>query len=138
MTAIIERLLLARAIHHFHTPALCLTVFHYIVSMMCGHLCPKDKDVPWQFSYINDKHKVFYRKIRNKFFVKMRQKNWSSNRIMTPKKYRFLKIHQENIKKVLVPLSKLLSLTQSVEEAVQSLTPLSRTLLKPNLTVYLF
>ena len=56
---------------------------------------------------------------------------------MTPKKYRFLKIHQENIK-VLVPLSKLLSLTQSVEEAVQSLTPLSRTLLKPNLTVYLF
>ena len=57
---------------------------------------------------------------------------------MTPKKYRFLKIHQENIKKVLVPLSKLLSLTQSVEEAVQSLTPLSRTLLKPNLTVYLF
>ena len=57
---------------------------------------------------------------------------------MTPKKHRFLKIHQKNIKKVLVPLSKLLSLTQSVEEAVQSLTPLSRTLLKPNLTVYLF
>ena len=95
---------------------------------MCGHLYPKDKDVPWQFSYINDKHKVFYRKIRNKFFVKkMRQKNWSSNRIMTLKKYKFLKIHQENIKKVLVPLSKLLSLTQSVEEAVQSFTPLRRT-----------